>query len=49
MIESREDIIRRFAYQFYLLRVRCHLPLNEKEDWEDGIRAYESYVRLFKL
>ena len=42
--ESRDELIRRFAYQNYLKRKRLNLPLDEKEDWEiaeDDVKYYE--------
>ena len=46
LVETKEDIIRRFAYQHYLKRKRLNLPLNEKEDWENAGLDYEHYEKL---
>lgn len=44
--ETREDLIRRFAYQYYLKRKRLSLPLNEKEDWKNAKEDFEHYEML---
>ena len=46
--ETKEDIIRRFAYNFYQIRDRCHIGGSPKKDWEDAEKAWESYNRVFK-
>jgi len=45
-IETKEDLIRRFAYQHYLKRKRLNLPLNELGDWEDAEQDFEHYKKL---
>jgi hypothetical protein len=49
IIERKEDIIRRFAYNFYQIRLRCGIPGDATQDWLDGVDAYESYKTVFKL
>ena len=46
LAETKEDIIRKFAYNFYQIKQRCGLPTDEKEDWEIAEEAYESYTRI---
>ena len=46
MCETKEDIIRRFAYQNYLKRKRLNIPLNEKEDWEIAVDDFNHYEML---
>ena len=46
LTETKEDIIRRFAYNFYQVRERCHLQGNAKQDWRDAELAYEGYARI---
>ena len=44
--ETKEDLIRRFAFNFYQIRQRCGLQGTPEQDWRDGIEAYESYCHL---
>ena len=46
LTETKEDIIRRFAFNFYQIRQRCNLQGSAEQDWQDGIEAYESYCHL---
>ena len=48
-LKQKEDIIRRFAYNFYQIRTRCFLPGDAKQDWLSGVKAYEDYKNEFKL
>lgn len=44
--ETRDDLIRRFAFNFYQIRQRCRIQGTPEEDWQDGVEAYESYCNL---
>ncbi len=44
--ESKEDIIRRFAYNAYQIRTRCHLKGDATSDWMSGVQMYEDYLTL---
>jgi len=44
--ETREEIIKRFAYNFWQIRERCHLQGNAEQDWQDAIEAVNSYERI---
>ena len=46
LAETKEDIIRRFAYNFWQIRERCHLEGNAEQDWQSAEEAYESYQRI---
>lgn len=45
-VETREDLIKRFAYNFWQIRSRCGLAGDEKKDYFDAIEAVNSYEKL---
>jgi len=49
MIETKEDIIRRFAYNFYQIRNRCLVEGTSEQDWQNAENAYKDYAKEFKL
>ena len=49
LTETKEDLIKRFAYQYYQKRLRLGLALNEKEDWRDAVSDYEHYEKLHNI
>ena len=44
--ETKDDLIRRFAYQAYCIRKRCGLSGDEKSDYYDGEKMYNGYLNL---
>ena len=47
--ESRENLIKRFAYNAYQIRIRCGLEGNQNTDWQDGVKMYEDYCQLHDM
>ena len=47
--ETREDLIRRFAYQAHKIRLKCGLEGNQDTDWQDGIKMYNDYCNLYNM
>ena len=44
--ETRDDLIRRFAFNAYQIRLRCGLKGDEKSDFYDGEKMYNDYLNL---
>ena len=47
--ETREDLIRRFAYTAYQLRIRLNLMGDEKSDFYAGEKMYNDYCTLHDM
>ena len=47
--ETKEDIIRRFAYNAYQIRTRCGIKGDANSDWMDGVKMYEDYCSLHDM
>jgi hypothetical protein len=45
-LDSKEEIIKRMAYNFYQIRLRHNLPGDDKQDWLDAVKEYERYESL---
>ena len=45
-IINDEDLIKRFAYQAYQIRIRCGLTGDATSDWFDGVKMYKDYCLL---
>ena len=46
LAETKDDLIRRFAYNFWQIRERCHLQGSAEQDYRDAEEAYESYAKI---
>jgi len=47
--DDREELIKRFAYNFWQIRQRCGLQGTAEQDYKDGEEAYESYHHLHEM
>ena len=46
LVETKEEILKRWAYQRYQRRIRLGIEGNDKEDWNYAIEDYEHYTKL---
>jgi len=47
--DDREELIKKFAYNFWQIRQRCGLQGTAEQDYKDGEEAYESYHHLHEM
>ena len=48
-LETKEDLIRRFAFNVYQIRIRCGLKGDATSDWLDGENMYDDYCNLHNI